>query len=196
MNRKWTLLILALAVTAGGLFAAGSKPELDLRFDREVHSTLAPEQVRKSLFRVSHWPEWHYDATGATLEGAGPTGDLAVGSKVQLQIDPRGQPWRRFALGLRVLEADTTRGRLTLRLEDDPKGKISAQLEGIEWSIQVEPDGSGSRITGHLVARTHSRRGRFFARLAPRILMNQIFSPNLQKLGGLQTADGLELAPR
>lgn len=196
--KKWLWALgLSVFLGMGVILAASRGPDFRIEFDREVHSRISADSIRKSLFRIQHWPSWHHQATGARLEPPSSSpGDLAPGSRIVLQIDPRGQTWRRFELRIRVLEADPAAGKLRLRLEQDSKGRISALLKDLEWTIEVAPDGKGSLIRGHLQGDTLTPRARFFGRLASRTLMNQLFYPDLHKLGGFESAEGLELAPR
>jgi hypothetical protein len=195
-----------LGAVAIGVASRG--PDFRVSFERQVHSSSSAERLRKSLFRIKHWPAWHHQATGARLKNATEPGrdqgdqpaevsaEITAGSRVILQIDPRGQPWRRFELGIRVLEANPSTGTIRLKLEDDPKGKISALLRDLEWTLTITPDAQGSRIVGEIHGDTRSARARFFGRVAPRTLMHQVFYPDLQKLGGIESAQGLDLSPR
>jgi hypothetical protein len=117
------------------------------------------------------------DIMGRTL----PLSDqrLVKGALVKLVIQPhKGEIRGSFDLLLSV--ADYVPGKLAiLRLANDQSGRISRLFDHLEWKIELEP----GLIRGTETAHTRHWRARLFAALSQRILMNQLFYPDVMALG-------------
>ncbi len=198
MKRFLLILLLVCAAFASVLGFLAQGPDFEVTFERRVESELPLRTLSRSLFNVAHWPAWHHDATEAKASST----PLQTGSLVSLQVDPRGQKWKRFELQIRLEQVSTEPLFLKARLESDSKGKISALFSDVRWTVEIQPEGLGSEgrekntVTGQLKAHTRSARARILSRLAPRILLNQIFPVDLQKLAGQVGAEGVDLSPR
>jgi len=196
--RKLLAWVLGTLALVGALIAVAARgPDFEVPFEREVPTELAEAAISSQLLRVRNWPAWHFDGRSARLEREGGAPELQAGDKVWLAIEPRKQPWRRFEFGLRLVEVGPG-PRIRVKLEDDPKGKVTALLSGLEWTIEALPSQDGSRrfIRARLSGATRSARARFFARISPRTLMNQVFRADLLALAGHVQVGGLELSPR
>lgn len=198
MKRFLLILLAATAATALGLFLLAQGPDFEVTFERRVQTEVPLRSLSRSLLNPAHWPSWHYDATAARASGS----PLQSGTRMALQIDPRGQRWKRFELQVLLEEVSTDPLVVKARLESNSSGKISALFSEVRWSIEVQPEGLSAEgieknaVIGQLKAKTHSPRARILCRLAPRILLNQIFPADLQKLAGQVGAEGVDLSPK
>jgi hypothetical protein len=157
--------------------------------------TLALEAV------ATNWPLWHFH----TVEARVVDGDLKPlplnfqqiqsGSLVRLTQEIKGRTSKRYALFLQVVEYEP-RQRLHLRLWRDTKGQIDALVDGLEWKIELEPEGTGSRLIAQIRGATRSARARVLARFTPGVLMNQLWLADVAALAQLQKPKGVIEAPQ
>ena len=198
MKRFLLILLLACAASALGLGLLARGPDFEVTFDRRVETEIPLRTLGRSALNVAHWPTWHHDASSAK----GSTQALQAGSEVTLQVDPRGQKWKRFELKILLEEVSTEPVFLKAKLQSDSKGKIFALFSDVRWTVEIQPEGLSpdgreiNSVTGKLKAKTKSARARILSRLAPRILLNQIFPADLQKLAGQVGVEGVDLSPR
>jgi hypothetical protein len=198
MKRFILILLLAFAASALGLGLLARGPDFEVTFDRRVETELPLRTLSRSLLNAAHWPAWHHDASSAKAS----TTPLQTGSEVTLQVDPRGQKWKRFELKIRLEKVSSEPVSLQALLESDSNGKIFALFSEVRWTLEIHPEGLSSdgreknSVIGQLKAKTKSARARILSRLAPRILLNQIFPADLQKLAGQVGVEGVDLSPR
>ena len=198
MKRFLLFLLLACAASALGLGLLARGPDFEVTFDRRVETELPLRTLSRSLLNAAHWPTWHHDASSAKAS----TTPLQTGSEVTLQVDPRGQKWKRFELKIRLDKVSTEPVFLQAKLESDSNGKIFALFSDVRWTLEIQPEGLSpdgrekNSVIGQLKAKTKSARARILSRLAPRILLNQIFPADLQKLAGQAGVEGVDLSPR
>lgn len=177
-----------LALTA--LFAAYcgyvvSRPDHDLEFSREVPTSLPLHTIHQSIWSVSNWNKWFYnvvkaervDILGRTLPLAKQS--LEKGALVRLEVHPRkGQSRGSFDLLVEISEFVPEKV-VEIRLVRDGSGRIDKIVEKLVWRIELEP----GRVRGLGTARTRHWRARLFAAISPRVLMNQLFYPDVMALG-------------
>lgn len=201
MHRHTLKLLVASATAAVGMGAlliwAARGPDFELRLEREVRTPVPPTQLQKAVGATINWPDWHFntrevlaiDFTGFAY----PARDQWVkkGSLLELSMEPPKKEWKRFLIRARVL--DYVPGELlSVAFIEETKGRIQKLLSELTWTLRFEPlpaDASGRPMTlirGTATARTLSAKGRIFGRLAPKILMNQVFYPDLERLGRLE----------
>lgn len=197
----------------GGLFVLGlgsfalycaslaRSPDQVVEFSREVQSPLPAETLGRALHVLENWPRWHYnmlqarsiDARGVEL---GQYDQFAAPhALLHLKMEPPKKQWKRFELFGEVLEYRPNR-LIRVRLSRDTSGRLTELFRPLEWTIELIPNEKGTRIRGTLRGRTAHWRARFFANFAgvtQRILMHQIFYPDLQKLADL--SDPKDLVP-
>ena len=101
-------------------------------------------------------------------------------------MDPGKALRKKFDLTVQVLEYK--RGRfLHLKVLSDSSGRLTQVFDRIEWTVEIQPKpNGGSLIRGTAVAHTCHWRSRLFGKLTERIVMNQVFYPNLMKLSELK----------
>ena len=194
-----------LALTGIGAAIAAREPDRDLVFTREMPSALPVETLATSLDSVLSWPQWHHmtvEARRVDLEGKPVPMALqraSAGARVVFTIEPRRDATRRFTLSAEVVEFVPGK-KLRLRLIDDSKNRILKIFSHLDWTIEIEkglPHGApglghqakeseGTTVRGTLNARTSHWRSRMFSRIAERILLNQVFYPDLRALAELK----------
>lgn len=191
-----TLRVYLVSAVAGALLIGacliylGSGADRDLHFTREVPTQLPIETLDQSIHSISNWPKWFHTLAKAErvnlMDTPLPTVDqeAKTGALVMLNFDPGKGARKRFRLLVQVAEY-VPRKSITLRLARDETTKIVRMVEGLEWKIEFKPGPSPgeTRIWGTATARTRSWRGRFFGNLSERILMNQLFYPDVMALG-------------
>lgn len=183
------LVVLGTGLTFWGIRG----PDFQVQFEREVLSRVPPAQLQKAVANLINWPDWHFNtlsvlATDITGLAYSPKEQVLMkGALLEFSMEPPKKEWKRFVLKAGVIEYAPGR-ILTVRFVEETKGRIEKLFSNLQWTIEFlpPPSGEGVLIRGRATALTQSARGRFFARLAPRILMNQIFYPDLEKLGKLE----------
>jgi hypothetical protein len=194
-------LVLILGVT---LTILSREPNRPVKFVREVPTSLSPEKVGLALHWILSWPQWHHMTTEARrLDGSMRPYPLATqsaqtGALVEFVVEPREQKQRRFIIQAEI-EDYVPNQKLSLRLLSESSGKLQAQFQNLRWTIEIvsgtphgapglgkQPTENGTLIRGTLTAETRSWRSRLFSRVAERILLNQIFYPNLTALAELK----------
>ncbi|MBU6375637.1 MAG: hypothetical protein KGQ59_06545 [Bdellovibrionales bacterium] len=169
--------LLILSVTAGLWLSRG--PDYILSFKREVHSPLASADLGPLLGALDRWPEWHFHVIRVEASSQ----PLSAGTALKLFLEPPKKEWKRFELNLKLTDFQPQE-RVSVSLESESRGRLERLLTDVHWDIQLLPQGSGkgTLIQGTGYARTNGGRARLLGRMAPRILMNQVFYPNLEAL--------------
>lgn len=195
-KRRIAAAIAGLCAATLAVLARG--PDRALSFERTVpFSDAARARAIRTVGDPQTWSEWFYST--ASVEA--PQG-LRAEAPLTLQIDPHKGEWKKFRVYLEVQswEHSAEGARLKLRVKNDSKGRIAKQFADVEWTIEVAP----GKLTGRARARTLTWRSRLMSRLSERIVMNQLFYPNLMRLAETLTRPehstpspepGLRLAP-
>jgi len=148
-----------------------------LTFHRDVHTPIGIEILGQALDHPSNWVFWHHFAKEVIVSDP----SLKAGTEIEFKIENPEKQWKRFQLWASVI--DYQPGKLIhLRFLRDSTGRISKLFFPLEWQVELKPEGSGTLILGTLVARTANARARFFSGIAERVLLNQVFYPDLLKL--------------
>ena len=193
-----------MALVFGIAFWAGSPPNHRIRLDREAVSERSIEQLGRSLSRYRRWNQWHHQVVDVRLVGQGPETEIAVGSIVRFQVEPKGKPWKKFELDAKV-ERYEPNHLIRLKLIRDSTNRILEQFDELSWEISFEeqptlggasPGTHTTQIHGSVEGFTRNWRSRLFSRIAPRILMNQVFYVDIFRLAGMDSASGMDLSPR
>lgn len=187
-SRFWGGFIVVLFGASVLLMAAAANgPDFVLHFEREIPSTLSPERLQYNIASTTRWPQWFYSlAKVRVLESA--LEDPAMireGARLSLLMDPGKAMSKRFEIIARVKKY--VPGKLvTLEIENDSTSRLSRIFKNLEWTIEFTPKDSGTLIRGTASATTCHWRSRLFGRIAERVVMNQIYYPNLIKLAELR----------
>jgi hypothetical protein len=183
-----------LALFAGYCAYLANGPDRELSFTREVPTSLPLETLHESIWSISNWPEWFYSVSKAErVDIMGrplPTTDQSVtqGALIRLEIQPhKGERRGSFDLLMQVTEFIPQK-RITMRLTRDGSGRIQKIVERLEWKIEIEGQGQAGAKSAHVIratatARTCHWRSRVIGGIASRVLMNQLFYPNVMALG-------------
>lgn len=155
-------------------------PDRELSFAREVRSTQSPAQIDERIASMASWPNWFHMLASARMLDSG-NAALREGSTILLSMDPKKAMSRPFELTARV-ERYVPGRVLDLKILSESTGKLFRLFDHIEWRIDVLPEGQGSLVRGTETAHTSNWRSRLFGTIAERILMYQIFYPDLVKL--------------
>jgi len=197
--------ILALAILSQG-------EDFEVVFEREVPSAVSPETLGQALDTVLAWSQWHHITVDArridALGNALPLTEQTVvpGALVKFTVEPKQRPERRFELVGRV-KAHEKSQKVQVEFISETKPQVAKLFDRLEWQVELIPGtsfgapqlpkdqaGSGTTIRGKMIAHTSTWRARLFAKIAKRILMNQVFYPNLTALAELKTPRTLEQA--
>lgn len=193
-TRKLLLGATALFLGAGAILGWTARgPDYELTFTREVVSTVPSSSLQKAVEAAVNWPDWHFntrEVTAVDLSGQPYPAKLQLvekGSLLIFSMEPPKKEWKRFEIKSQVLDYVPGR-RLEVRFLEETKGRIQKLLSDFSWTIEFIPQEGGlsTLIRGTARATTLSSRARIIGRLAPRILMNQVFYPDLEKLSRLQ----------
>jgi hypothetical protein len=189
---KALAVLTALSAPAAlGIWAAGNPPDFDVEWKRSLPADAPLAELARDLWKPEHWPRWFFylekvEAIDPTGQPLGTGLSLRPGARLRLSMNPRKGFSRRSELVARVLEFDPARG-LALRLEYDSTGRLTDLFEALTWKLELKPVPSGAAVlegteTGH----TRSRRARAWCRLAPAVLLNQIFPVDLMALARIR----------
>ncbi len=193
------LALALIALVPSFLVAIG--PDKELQFTRDVPSKASIEKLGAQVSDLSKWPEWFFSLKEVQTVSA--TGDvlpkeqqkLFEGARLKLSIEPKKKQWKRFQITA-LVEAYRPNDYLRLRILGDSKGKLSELFENLVWQINLLPspaltdvparakDGTPNLtlIRGQVAARGISWRSKIFGTVTPRILMAQVFYPDLIRL--------------
>jgi len=172
-------LILATAISRG--------PDLQLSFERRIPSALPPERIQRSIESPMRWPQWFHSLGSASIVDLPQDGvnEIREGQLVILNVDPNKGPRRRFSLTAQVSEYQPGRV-LELQVLKDSSGRLTRMFDDLRWKIQIEPKDSGSILRGTVTAHTAHWKSRLFGRIAEKIILHQVFYPNLIQLSELK----------
>ncbi len=190
LRKPWrviSLVVLGL-ILGEGIYLART-PDETLVLDRKLRSRLTPERIDRNLSSTTRWSQWF----SSLAQVQGPA-EVKIGTVVTLKIDPKKGQRKRFELQAQVLDYVPAR-LLRLRITDDTSGRLTRLFDNLEWTIEIEPTAKGSSIRGIAQAHTRHWRSRLFGRLAEKILMNQVFYPNLIQLADREQPYTVDEAP-
>ncbi len=168
----------------------GSREDFTLTFDRQVHSRLNATALGPQLDELANWPRWMsslvsaeaVDEKGQVLPEKKQT--LHPGALIRLSIDPKKGLDPHFSMLARV-EVYRPGRELRLRIVSESRGRLFHYFRQIEWQVAITPNqapGQGSLIEASARAETSNWRTRLTGTLARKILMAQIYYPDVIKL--------------
>ena len=184
------LVAAALAAAAGGALARG--PNFAVEWSREVPSKEAVSAILPALRDTRNWPIFHHALKSVALfENGRPVEGfdrVVPGMTAVFAIEPKGKQWKRFDIKAEVL-APKPGELLRFRMLEESSGKTTRILDGFEWWVGVREAtpaeakyGNLAYTTGGASAVTKTARARFFGRLSPKIVMNQLYQIDLVRL--------------
>ncbi len=191
ISRRLRLLLALIALvflaSSATLFHLSNSPDRDLQFVREVSTDVSPQVLTRAFTAINNWRDWHFNLKDAELLDATA---LAPGARIRFFIEPPKKQWKRFEMITRVSTFIPDR-ELELEFLADSTGRLSRLFSKLSWKIELIAESSPGSvqktlIRGTLRATTASGRSRIFSKLTPRILMNQVFYPDLEKLSLLE----------
>jgi hypothetical protein len=187
-----TFGVFGLALT---LIAQG--PDRELQFLREVPSQLDPERIDRNISAVSRWPQWFYSTADVQIQNPDKNAPHLIqpGSLLTIQIDPHKGERKRFQMKAEVLEYQPQK-EIRMKILSDSSGRLTHAFDDIEWSIHLQPQGTGTLIQGKVRVHTKHWRSRLFGKISEKILLNQIFYPNLVKLAELKQPFSMDSGPQ
>jgi len=161
-------------------------PNQTLTFTREASTALSLSQLAPKFEDVSQWKTWFYTVKDVQVVDSQnhplPKEQQKAhdGALLEIQIDPGKGSRHRFQLAARIRHFEPGR-LLEIEVLDDSAGKITRLFDQLSWRIELVQDSSSPKlqILGTETAHTAHWRSRLFGRVAPRVIMNQLFYPNL-----------------
>lgn len=200
--RRWLIGALGF-VTAFLLFCwwEARLPDETLTFDRQVTSKLTYSDVSQKLENVTEWKNWFHDAREVQILDSQnhplPKEEQKAhtGAHLEIQINPGKGTHRHFQIAARITRFEPGK-LLELEILDDSSGKIIKLFDHLTWRIELAQGAENQQvlISGTEIAHTSHWRSRLFGRIAPRVLLNQVFYPDLMVLADPVTppkAEGL-----
>lgn len=175
-----------------GVIGLVQSPDRELHFSREIPSRFESVRLGRNLSAISRWPQWFYSL--AEVTSSSQSDPLQKGAILTLKMDPKKGKRKQFDLTFVVTDVVPEKS-IQLKLIDDSSQRLTHLFDHIEWKIEIESAPNGTRLKGSAVAHTHHWRARLLGGIAERILMNQIFYPNLVRLAELRQPFSAELTP-
>jgi hypothetical protein len=161
-------------------------PDESLTFVRESTSQLSMKELSSKLEILPKWKDWFHNVREAQIVDSQnhplPRSEQMAhtGALLEIQIDPGKGSHRVFTLAGKITRFEPGKV-LEIQILDDSSGKITKLFDQLSWKIELTPsaDGKTIQIVGTEIAHTSHWRSRLFGRLAPRVLLNQLFYPNI-----------------
>lgn len=195
------LLVTLLGAIAIVFVICANGPDRDLTLTRIIPCDLTPSHLDRQMSSLTRWPQWFHALKEAKLDSPETStthpAPLKKGDILTLAMDPKKGEWKRFALKAEITEYIPAQG-LTLRILDDSTHRLTRLFDRLEWKIELQPKSGGSFIHATVSAHTHHWRSRLFGAIAEKILMHQVFYPNILKLATLTqpfSVDQVEAPP-
>lgn len=165
------------SILLGLVLLGASLPDRTLEMERVVYSKELPETIAATIDQVEDWPEWHFQLEKSRIIGPSP---LVVGSRIEWILKPR--EWKIAVWELEVKEYVPGR-KVRLAFVRDEPAKLDRTLQQLEWSIERLPETPDHQvpIRGYVTVRTRGARSRLLALVAEKIILNQVFYPDLTK---------------
>lgn len=189
----WSILAVILAAIVGGAISVAEGPDFEIELDRKIPSNLSPEYLDKAVQLIRQWPAWYFACVGADQVNANgiplPETEqkLEKGAFIRLREDTKRRLHGEYSVTLQVV--DYVPEMLRMRVIADSKNNLTRLFDPLEWTVQFVPREKGSWILGKATARTHHWRARLFGKLMPKILLNQVYYPNLFILAEINNPD-------
>lgn len=214
MKKNHQLLIFGTLLILAACLRLAFGPNEDLQFTRDVVLRQSPNEALKSLSNPTLWPTWHHSVSRVTY-----TPPLSEGSELKFWIAPHGLRLKSYAISAKVLHFNPKES-VTLLLLEDQSGKLTRLFDRLEWKVELKKSESPAAesfghtetvktgqqagaipqawlVRGTVLAHTAHWRSRLFGNLTPKILLNQVFLPDLLKLASPDEKSGqLELTPQ
>lgn len=171
------------------LYCSGiaSGPDYTVGFRREVVSRLPESQLSQALLRVRDWPKWFSSVIDAQVVDASdrplPKDKQLTtpGALILLKVNSGRGYSGPFEIVLQVTRL-VPGSFLELKVLDESTGRLFHYFGSIVWRIELHREDHATRIIGTESVRTANWRSRVFGRIARKIMMSQIFYPDLIKL--------------
>jgi hypothetical protein len=168
------------------------QPDRSMSFSRVVPSKYSAEKLGRSMFTPARWPQWFHHLDAVRMN----TPELQTGTLLTLQMDPQKGTKKRYTLTAEVTHYVPNQ-EIQLRILSDSSLRLTQLFETLDWSFRIEsrnldPNPPGSLLTGTATVRTKSWRARLIGSFASRVLLNQVYSPNLLKLSEQETPFTIE----
>ena len=186
MKRTLLCILAVFVLTIVAAIVTAQRADFWLDWQREVPSKMTTAELAAAIGDLKQWPIFNHSLKSVTLVN---TLALETGSELRFEIEPKGKEWKRFELYADAL-AVTPGKSYRFRLKDDSKKRLTTIFDDYEWTLDVSeasPElaarGFRSVVRGTAHAHTASWRGRLFGAWSPRILMNQVYTVDLVKLG-------------
>ena len=180
---KISFLFLLLSSLSGSLYLANG-PDFQLRLTREIASDLEASRIDRNLAATNRWPQWFNALQAVEGQQQNPS-SLTAGDLLTLVIQSKKGLREPFRLTAEVMEY-TPEKILHLKILSDSSGRIFKLFDQLEWKIQLIESQKGTLIQGTATATTRHWKSRLFGKLSEKIIMNQLFYPNLIQLSTLR----------
>jgi hypothetical protein len=185
--------IFVFSVLAAALIVyLGRGPDYEIEWKREVPSKEALATLESALDSPKNWPVFYhalhsvkFSVNGRTLP---PEAKPEPGMRALFLIEPKNKEWKRFVIDAEVLAVRPGES-VRFKLLSESTGKTTRVVDSFEWEISLRAateeeakKGYSSFVMGSASAFTKNARARFFGRVTPKILMNQLYQIDLVKL--------------
>lgn len=142
-----------------------------------VYSKELPEAIGAAIDHIEDWPKWHFQLERARLTDAK---TIRTGAHIEWILKPR--EWKTSIWQIEVRDYQPGH-KIRLAFVSDNPPKLERTLKDIEWTVErlpETPDGL-TPIRGRVTARTASGRARLLSLVAEKVILNQLFYPDLAK---------------
>jgi hypothetical protein len=148
---------------------------------------LSPDRLDRNISSVTRWPQWFFSLAEVQILNpqTPPQKTIEKGSLLSLAIDPKKGLKKKFNITVEVLHYSPGKD-LHLKILKDSSGRLTRLFDSLEWIIHFQPKDSGSLIQGTVTAHTCHWKSRLFGKIAEKIILHQVFYPNIVKLAELK----------
>jgi hypothetical protein len=176
------LILTAIFIGASIYFANG--PEVRLQLTREIHSDLSRSRIDRNLSATNRWPQW-FNALQKVESAQKDPQQLTPGDILTLVMQSKKGLRSPFQLTAEVIEYVPEK-ILHLKILTDSSEKIFKLFDELEWKVELWETQNGTIIKGTATAHTRNWRSRLLGKFSEKIIMNQLFYPNLIQLSTLR----------
>ena len=180
---KLSFLLFFLSLLGGSLYFANG-PDFQLQLSRDIHSELEASRIDRNLSATNRWPQWFNALQRVEGDQKSPS-SVTAGDHLTLVIQSKKGLREPFRLTAEVVEYAPEK-LLHLKILSDSSGRTFKLFDQLEWKIQLFPSEKGTLIRGTATAYTRHWKSRLFGKLSEKIIMNQLFYPNLIQLSTLR----------
>jgi hypothetical protein len=178
--KKWIWGVIGfLALGTLGIALSGFGPDFEFTSTKRVIAFHEKETLAAKWMYYSRWVSWFHKLEKVEVLADDPVPHVELGQQIKLTMASKRFFHPFVDVQFRVASFDSDR-KLGLTFISDSTGRLEKLFSKLEWELELQPESNRRTwVEAKIKAKTNSWKARIYARLVPRILLNQVFYPNL-----------------